>query len=86
MPLDDPVVREYLTVLMYGLPILLMVGRLFFGSWAGFFECLRFLLMPDLVSLLRGEWGADQWATFKLFLFIALCAGAVFSAHGYFYG
>jgi hypothetical protein len=86
MPFDDPVVREYLTVLMYGLPVLLMVGRLFFGSWAGFFECLRFLLMPDLVSLLRGEWGADQWATFKLFLFIALCAGAVFSAHGYFYG
>ncbi len=86
MPFDDPVVREYLTVLMYGLPILLMVGRLFFGSWAGFFECLRFLLMPDLVSLLRGEWGADQWATFKLFVFIALCAGAVFSAHRFFYG
>lgn len=86
MSFDDPVVMEYLTVLMYGLPVILMVGKLFFGSWAGFFECLHYLLMPDLLSLLRGEWGHDQWSTFKLFLFLALCAGAVFSAHGYFYG
>ena len=82
---DDPVVREYLQVLAYGLPAILMVGKLFFGSWSGFFESLRFLLMPDVVSILRGEWGEDQWATAKLFLFLALCAGAVYSAHGYFF-
>lgn len=82
---DDPLVREYLLVALYGLPAMLMVGRLFFGSWSGFFESLRFLLMPDVISILRGEWGDDQRATAKLLLFVALCVGAVYSAHRYFF-
>jgi hypothetical protein len=86
MSFDHPVVREYLTVLLYGLPVILILGKFFFGSWAGFFECVQFMLMPDLLSLLRGEWGQDQWASLKLLVFLALCAGAVFSAHRFFYG
>ena len=81
----DPMVREYLQVLVLGLPFILMMGKLFFGSWAGFFECLRFLLTPDIVSILRGEWGTDQWGTAKLLLFLAITAGAVYSAHLHFF-
>ena len=83
--LGDPVVREYLTVIFWGLPVILMMGRLFFGSWSGFFETVRFLLTPDIVSILRGEWGADQRATAKLLLFLAMTAGAVYSAHSHFF-
>ena len=86
MSFDEIPVREYLTVILYGLPVMLIVGKVFFGSWSGFFECFRFLFMPDLVSLLRGQWGEDQWATFKLFVFLAMCAWAVYSAHRHFYG
>lgn len=83
--LSDPIVREYLQVIVYGLPAILMMGKLFFGSWTGFRESVRFLLTPDLVSILRGEWGADQWATARIVLFLALTAGAVYSAHRFFF-
>lgn len=82
---SDTVVREYLQVFVYGLPLLLMMGKLFFGSWSGFLESVRFMLTPDILSILRGEWGADQWASVKLILFFALGAGAAYSAHRYFF-
>jgi hypothetical protein len=86
MSFNEPVVREYLTVLLYGLPVILMVGRIFFGSWSGLFESLRFLLIPDLISLLRGQWNQDAWATTKTIVFVATSAFAVYSAHRHFYG
>ncbi len=85
MSFNEPIVREYLTVFLYGLPVILMVGRIFFGSWAGFFDSLRFLLIPDLISLLRGQWNEDAWATAKIVAFVVMCAFAVYSAHRHFY-
>jgi hypothetical protein len=41
--------------------------------------------MPDIVSILRGEWSADQWATAKLLVFLAITVGAVYSAHRHFF-
>ncbi len=81
----DTLTREYLTIFFYGLPVFVIVGKLFFGSIAGFFDCLRWLLMPDLVSLLRGQWGEDQWATAKIFIYLALGGFAMYSAHQHFY-
>lgn len=81
----DSLTREYLTIILYGLPVFLMAGKLFFGSIAGFFDCLRWLLMPDIISLLRGQWGEDQWATLKICVYLAMCAGGVYSAHQHFY-
>ena len=61
--------REYLILFVCGLPFMLMLGKLLFGSWHGFFEALRFMLTPDLVSLFRGEGLDDQWASLKLIVF-----------------
>ncbi|RYX80155.1 hypothetical protein EON83_29850 [bacterium] len=68
-----------------GLPAILALGKILFGSWHGFFESLRFLLVPDIISILRGEWTEDQWATLKLFVFLFLCGGALYSAHRHFF-
>ena len=82
----NPLVREYLLVFVCGLPFILAAGRLAFGSWSGFFEGVRFLLTPDFISMLRGEWGEDQFATAKILLFVFVCGLAVYSAHRYFFG
>jgi hypothetical protein len=46
--------------------------KLFFGSKEDFFECLRFWLIPDIVSLFRGEFMDDRWGEFKLFIWLGL--------------
>jgi hypothetical protein len=54
-----------------------LVGWVVFKDWGDFWECVKFWLTPDIISLFRGEWIEDQWAQMKLFVWLALCAGAV---------
>lgn len=54
-----------------------MLGKSYFGDWSGFWECVRFWLTPDIISLFRGEYGKDKWAEIKLFIFLFLCAATV---------
>lgn len=77
--------REYLILFVCGLPFMLMLGKLLFSSWHGFWEALRFTLTPDLVSIFRGEWLEDQWTSLKLIIFLLLCAAALVLAHGQFF-
>ncbi len=53
----------------------------FFKDWDDFWECVRFYFTPDFISLLRGEWTEDWWASMKLGLYFALVAGASFGAN-----
>jgi ABC-type spermidine/putrescine transport system permease subunit II len=53
----------------------------FFEDWGDFWKCVRYYLTPDFISLLRGEWMEDWWASFKLGLYLALVAGASFAAN-----
>jgi hypothetical protein len=66
-------------------PVYFLLGRLFFDDWADFLECVRFWFTPDWISLFRGEWGEDRWDTFKLAIFLLLCALTVFSEYRFFY-
>jgi len=81
----DPDLRHWLILIAANIPLYLVVGKVFFGSWAEFFDTLRFWLTPDIVSAWRGDYWADNWAELKLFVFMALCAGAVYSEHRYFF-
>ena len=78
-------VREYAILFVGGLPIMLILGKLFFGSWADFFDALRLALTPDIISCLRGEGLEDLWATCKLLLFVLLCGATLFFAHAHFF-
>jgi hypothetical protein len=68
------------------IPVYIGLGSAFFGDFSGFFECIRFWLTPDWVSLFRGEYWEDNWAELKLFVFIALCALLVFWEYRFFFG
>ncbi|MDO4795098.1 MAG: hypothetical protein Q4A28_04045 [Brachymonas sp.] len=82
---DPTTLREYLILFVYGLPFMLLLGKLLFGSWHGFWEAWRFTLTPDIFSVLRGEWLEDAWGTLKLLVFLLLCAAALVLAHGQFF-
>lgn len=73
--MDIALVAPILAIL--NIPLYLWLGKWIFGDWDGFWECIRFWLIPDLWSLFRGEWLEDQWAQMKLGFFVVLCAGAV---------
>jgi len=59
-----------------GVVALAVLFKPFFGSLADFWECVRFWLTPDAVSLFRGQWGEDWWAEMKLGVWL-VCGGAV---------
>ena len=84
-PTRSPFIRQYLILLACNLPFILLLGKLLFGSWHGFGEAVRYALMPDIFSILRGEWLEDAWATLKLLVFLAVCAAGLFFAHRFFF-
>ena len=54
------------------IPTLLALGWLFFRTWNDFVEALWFNLMPDLISLLRGQLNREWMAELKLGIFVIL--------------
>ena len=60
-------------------PLLAPVFGWFFGDLGGFVEALKYELMPDLLSLIRGKWKEDFDAEIKL-LILGACAAALYYA------
>ena len=65
------------TLAVVNVPVYILLGCAIFGSWGGFFEALKYRLMPDLFSAVRGELFEDWWAEAKLGIFALLCIGTV---------
>lgn len=64
----------------FGFLVATLLFRAFFEDWAGFWECVRYYLTPDILSLFRGEYGADVWASLKLGVYTFLSAGSGYLA------
>ncbi len=63
----------YVILGVANIPVYIFLGKLFFGDWHGFFECLKFWFTPDILSAFRGDFWEDWWSEFKLFVFVGLC-------------
>lgn len=63
------------------LPLYVGVGKVIFGSFGEFWECLKFWLTPDVISIFRGEWEEDMWAELKMLCFVLACAVLVWGEH-----
>ncbi|HZW11115.1 MAG TPA: hypothetical protein VFF69_14530 [Phycisphaerales bacterium] len=63
------------------LPLFIGLGKVVFGGWGEFLDCLAFWVRPDLLSALRGEWTDDLWAECKLLVFMVTGAGVVLVEH-----
>ncbi len=62
--------------LLANLPIFWLLAFALFEK-GEFVESIRYVFTPNLISLFRGEWVEDQWATLKFHLWALLCAAAV---------
>lgn len=47
-----------------------------FGDKEEFMSCVKFWFTPDIVSLFRGEYWENDWAEFKLFIWVG-CSAAI---------
>lgn len=56
------------------LPIYAEWARMFFGAKGGFFESIRYLFIPDILSLFQGEHWEDRFNTTMLYFWLFACA------------
>jgi len=64
--------RLWIPVGVFALWFAVKVARKLFGDWDGFVEALRYSYKPGWLSLLRGEFGEDVKAEFKLLVWIVV--------------
>ena len=63
------------------IPVYILIGKVFFGDLAGFFDALKFWFTPNIFSLFRGRYGDDIMAEFKLVIFIFVCGLCVYGEY-----
>lgn len=63
-----------------GLSVAFFFFKPFFDDWSGFWVCVKFWFTPNLISMFRGQWEEDWWATTKLFVWFGLSVGAAILA------
>jgi len=57
-------------------PIYVVLAKVFYGeNFESLGETLRYLFQPDAASLFKGEFWQDWDASFKFYIFLALCIG-----------
>lgn len=66
-----------LGLVVLNIPVYRWAWKWAFGDYREFVECLKYWFMPDVISMLRGEYWRDFWGETKLFLFLIVCVGAV---------
>jgi hypothetical protein len=77
---DYPYLLLALVILNW--PLYRLWGEVFFPGQGDFSESLYYWLVPDIVSLFRGEWHQDQWAQLRLVGFVLICAASVAAEYG----
>ena len=63
------------------LPVYVVLGRLFFGSWGDFLRVLRFWFTPNIISWFRGEYWEDRAAELLFGVYLLCCAVVVFGEY-----
>ena len=57
-----------------GVVTAVLTFRFIFSDKEEFFECIKYWLMPDIVSLFRGRYWDDFWSELKLFVWLGVSA------------
>jgi hypothetical protein len=64
-----------------GVGVLVLLFKPFFGDRDGFFDCVKFWIKPDILSLFSGEYIKDRFSELKLGLWILLGAMTGFGVY-----
>lgn len=74
--MDHPVL--IIVAVVVNPPLFFVVGWAIFKDWEDVWESIKYWVMPDWLSMLRGEYFEDLWSELKLFYFAAVCGALVF--------
>jgi hypothetical protein len=65
-----------LASIVVGIGMAALLFRVFFDDLEDLGECVKYWLTPDIISMFRGEWAEDQWASLKLMAYLFFCVGS----------
>ncbi len=63
---------ETLLSIIAGLASLKLSFKFFFNDMDDLYECIKYWLTPDIISMFRREYVHDWWAELKLFIWLFL--------------
>lgn len=58
-----------------------LLMQVFFDSFDEFIEAIKFWLIPDIISWLRGQYEQDVWLSFKLLIMLAMSFGIAYAVY-----
>lgn len=67
-----------LVLIVLNIPVYKRLINTFFENTADFYECIRYVLTPNLFSFFRGEYLRDVYSEFKFGLYMIACGVVVF--------
>lgn len=65
-------------LIVANLPVFGLITSVMFGK-DDFFESIKYLFIPDIISAFRGEYADDRWAEIKLLFWAVVCASLIWS-------
>jgi len=81
--------KRIIILAVANIPVYILLGKIYFGSWSKFLDCVKYWLTNDTSSYLRGQQSEDVMSTFNLYLFVGGCAALIAGEYyltGKFYG
>ena len=67
-----------------GVVVMALLWKPIFGSAGNFWDCLKFWIKPDFISMFQGEWMEDFVAELKLGLWFAAGIGSGYAVFSFF--
>lgn len=67
--------------ILAGIITAVLMYKVIFSGKDDFFECIRFWLIPDIFSMIRGQYWDDHWAQLKLFIWLGASVAAGYSVY-----
>ena len=64
---------EWTAFVLGNVPVVLLIGWVFFRSWGALVEAVVYMFTPDIISLFRGRLARDWWNEFKFGWFVMAC-------------
>jgi hypothetical protein len=68
----------WIALVIFNIPIYPIVGYMFWDDLADFWLSAKYLFIPDIISIFRGEYYDDWFEEYKVFLWWGICALLVY--------
>jgi len=74
-------IKSIVILLILNIPFYIALGSIIWESLDDFKQALKYYLIPNWISMIRGKYVDDVWETNKLILFIGISIAVVISEY-----